>query len=100
MAKNTRKKERFNQYFILFRYGECPGGKFQYSVIYEKTKQRAWSVALKKYGNFAPYSILTLRMFNKSTVKALGATLFETIRPSDEEKVEGYDKYIVERRIE
>lgn len=98
MAKNTQKKEGFNQYFILFRYGECPSGKYQYSVIYEKTKQRAWSVALEKYGNFAPYSILTPRMFNKSTVKALGATLFETIRPSDE-KVEGYDKYMVERRV-
>lgn len=98
MKKNNQPKERYNQYFLLFRYGECPSGKFQYSTIFEKTKQKAWEVALKKYGNYAPYSILTPRMFNKSEVKALGATLFETIRPSDE-KVEGYNKYIIERRV-
>lgn len=93
--KNKTAKERYNQYFITFRYGECPNGKFSFTEIHEKTKQRAWSLAIERYGNFAPYRVLTKRMFDKSEVKALGATLYEKIVPSSE-KVDGFNKYIVE----
>lgn len=72
-------------YFLLFRYGECPSGMFQYSKIIERNLSRAWAVALARYGNYAPYSILTQNKFDKSVVK-LGATLFETIKKKSKER--------------
>ncbi len=73
-------------YFLIFRYGECPSGLFQYSKIIERNLSRAWAVALARYGNYAPYSILTQNKFDKSIVKALGATLFETIKKKSKER--------------
>ncbi len=77
MKKQVEKKCR--KYILTFRFGECPSGEFQYSIIYARTKQLALDIAYDCYGNYAPYRILTPQMFDKSEVKLLGATPFEKV---------------------
>ena len=78
--KNFREKEKILKKFILlFRYGECPSGEFQYSIVWARSKQSAWGTVFKRYGNYAPFDVITEEVFNQSTVKAQGATLYEEI---------------------
>ena len=78
--KISRKKERIlKKFFLIFRYGECPSGEFSYSIIWARSRQSAWGVALTRYGNYAPLEVITEESFKRSEVKALGAKLYQEI---------------------
>lgn len=80
----SKKSKKFKKFILLFRFGECPSGEFQFSEIFARNKSSAWDLVCAKYGNWAPLEIVTEQSFEFNQVKLLGATLFETL--TQEEK--------------
>lgn len=86
MEKQAKKPKPRNlkKFILLFRFGESPSKNFDYVEIFARNKSIAWSIAIAKYGNFAPLEIVTEQTFEFRQIKALGATVFETL--TEEEK--------------
>ena len=75
----SKKSKKIKNFILLFRYGESPSGNFCYSEIHARNKSKAWEIAVEKYGNYIPLEIVTEQTFEFKQIKALGATVFETL---------------------
>ena len=80
----SKKSKNLKKFLVIFRYGESPSGKFEYSEVFARNKSSAWDTAVAQYGNYAPLEIVTEQSFEFKQIKALGATVFETL--TEEEK--------------
>ena len=75
----SKKSKKLKKFILFFRYGESPSGNFCFSEIHARNKSKAWDIAVTKYGNYIPLEIVTEQMFEFKQIKALGATVFETL---------------------
>jgi len=74
-----KQKIKMKEFYVVFRFQECPSGQFQYSKIVAQNKRDAEVIMAQKYGEYAPIKLLSYAMFKRNPVYKLGATQFELL---------------------